>query len=198
MHYKLLGFSQRDGVRIFWFHRIGPLGTKPVPFHVLADTGAARQYKVPLQDLPSLCSRLLNAKADSDSPCAVTVGDRDLQNYAAGVSEPGPRSVARPRRVEAEAQPEQPSSEATPAKVSTGQLYDKFKYAFRRYSAQSARLREMSAAPEQNAPTSGDIAKQSGLVSEAENSYRAIRMEYALVLLAGRDREAAVDSSRKS
>jgi hypothetical protein len=77
-------------------------------------------------------------------------------------------------------------------------LYDKFKYAFRRYSAQSARLREMSEAPEQNAPTSGDIARQSGLVSEAENSYRAIRMEYALVLLAGRDREAAIDNSRKS
>ena len=65
MHYKLLGFLQVGTVRTFWFHRIGPLGTAPISFRVLADTLVARQYQVALQDLPSLCSRMLNATPET-------------------------------------------------------------------------------------------------------------------------------------
>ena len=83
MHYKLLGFSQNGSLRTFWFHRMGPLGAIPIPFTVLADTSVARQYNVPLQELPSLCSRLLNATSDDRPSGALTVGDADLSIYAA-------------------------------------------------------------------------------------------------------------------
>src|SRR3954454_24946569 len=53
MHYKLLGFSQNGAVRTYRFHRIGVLGTAPVPFTVLADTDVARQHNVTLQELPT-------------------------------------------------------------------------------------------------------------------------------------------------
>jgi hypothetical protein len=60
MHYKLLGFTQDGSVRRFTFHRIR-IGIPPVVFVVLADTALARRYKVGLQELPSLCTSVLEA-----------------------------------------------------------------------------------------------------------------------------------------
>jgi hypothetical protein len=83
MHYKLLGFSQLGTVRTFWFHRIGAMGTVPVPFRVLADTSVARKYNVALQEMPSLCSRMLNATA-ADTPAGTRIlAEQDISMYAA-------------------------------------------------------------------------------------------------------------------
>lgn len=91
MHYKLLGFSQKNCLRTFWFHRIGALGSTPVSFRVLADTSSARQHAVPLQELPSLCTRLLHA-TDETTPAgaALVIGEGDLEMYAAELKTPKP------------------------------------------------------------------------------------------------------------
>lgn len=83
MHYKLLGFSQKIAVRTFWFHRIGPLGTAPVLFSVLADTRLARECNVPLQELPSLCSRMLNTTSGDAPAGSLILGEREIAGYAA-------------------------------------------------------------------------------------------------------------------
>ena len=83
MHYKLLGFSENRGVRKFWFHRIGALGTLPVPFTVTADTSLARQNSVPLQVLPTLCTRLLNTTTTQTPSGVLTLSESDMRIYAA-------------------------------------------------------------------------------------------------------------------
>jgi hypothetical protein len=83
MHYKLLGFSQTGVLRTFWFHRIGPLGTVPVAFRVLADTSIVRKHNIPLQELPSLCSRVLNATSGNGPAGTLIVGEPDISRYAA-------------------------------------------------------------------------------------------------------------------
>ena len=83
MHYKLLGFSQNGAVRTYRFHRIGVLGTAPVPFTVLADTDVARQHNVTLQELPTLCSRLLNAINEDRPPDTLILGEADVCVYGA-------------------------------------------------------------------------------------------------------------------
>lgn len=83
MHYKLLGFSQIGTLRTFWFHGIGPLGSAPVPCRVLADTRVARKYNLSLQELPSLCSRMLNAGTGERPPDAQIMGECDISMYAA-------------------------------------------------------------------------------------------------------------------
>lgn len=60
MHYSLMGFSQNGAIRRFRFNRI-EMGVAPISVTVLADTSLARTFNLGLQELPSLCSRLLNA-----------------------------------------------------------------------------------------------------------------------------------------
>lgn len=82
MHYKLLGFSQSGSVRRFAFERIG-IGEPTVHLTVLADTVLVRKYNLSLQELPSLCSRLLE-KAGNDQPAAtLSLSEAHLSTYAA-------------------------------------------------------------------------------------------------------------------
>ena len=82
MHYKLPGFSQTGLLRTFWFHRIGRLGTAPVAFRVLAETRIVRKDNILLQELPSLCSRVLNATSRNGSAGVLIVGEPDISQYA--------------------------------------------------------------------------------------------------------------------
>lgn len=68
---------------MFWFHRIGPLGAAPIPFRVVADTRATREHNVPLQELPSLCTRLLNATGEDEPAGSLTVREADIAVFAA-------------------------------------------------------------------------------------------------------------------
>lgn len=98
MHYKLLGFSENRGVRKFWFHRIGALGTAPIPFTVTADTSLARQNSVPLQVLPTLCTRLLNATTTQTPSGTLTLSESEMQIYAAEVQAAKAENDAKHRR----------------------------------------------------------------------------------------------------
>jgi hypothetical protein len=102
MHYKLLGFTQAGSVRRFWFSRIGPLGVTPVPFTVLADTAVARRYSVPLQELPVLCSRMLNAASDEAVAATLMLSEDEISVYAAeaAAAKAQIEAVARQRRLQ--------------------------------------------------------------------------------------------------
>ena len=82
MHYKLLGFSQRDSARYFAFERTQQ-GSASAAFTVVADLALARKFRIPLQDLPSLCSRLLEAGPADAPEASLVLTDADLQVHAA-------------------------------------------------------------------------------------------------------------------
>lgn len=82
MHYKLLGFSQSGSVRRFSFQRVG-IGLTPTAFIVLADLILARKFNLTLQELPSFCSRILEA-GDEDRPAEIVVfTEAQMHFYAA-------------------------------------------------------------------------------------------------------------------
>lgn len=83
MYYKLLSFSQKENLRTFWFRRTGPIGAVSVPFTVLADTRVAREHRVPLQELPALCTRMLSAISEDERAGSLTVSEADFALYAA-------------------------------------------------------------------------------------------------------------------
>ena len=84
MHYKLLGFSENGAVRRFIFKKAGD-PTDP-PYTVIADVALARKFNVPLQDLPSICARLLEAAGESPETRTLIVTDADLTVCAAANS----------------------------------------------------------------------------------------------------------------
>jgi hypothetical protein len=84
MQYKLLGFSENGAVRRFIFKKAGD-PTDP-PYTVIADVALARKFNVPLQDLPSLCARLLEAGGEKPEIRTLFVTDADLTVCAAANS----------------------------------------------------------------------------------------------------------------
>lgn len=81
MHYKLMGFRQDGAIRRFCFSRV-EIGVPPISINVLADTSLARTFKLSLQELPSLCSRLLNA-SDQSATGTLILSETDMSVYAA-------------------------------------------------------------------------------------------------------------------
>jgi hypothetical protein len=82
MHYKLLGFSDTDSVRRFVFERTGH-GTVTAVFAVMADLALARKFHIALQELPSLCSRLLESAPDDQPTGTVFLTEAVLALQAA-------------------------------------------------------------------------------------------------------------------
>lgn len=82
MHYKLLGFTHNGSARHFVFQRVAGLGTVSVTFTVVADLTLARQFKMALQDLPSICSRLLETGADDQPGGTRFLTEADMRLYA--------------------------------------------------------------------------------------------------------------------
>jgi hypothetical protein len=80
MEFKLLGFSEVGAVRRFVFKKAGD-PTDP-PFTVIADLALVRKFNVPLQDLPSLCARLLEARVEHLPATTLFVTDADLSVVA--------------------------------------------------------------------------------------------------------------------
>lgn len=83
MHYKLLGFSQSGSVRRFRFDRIVGDGTPSAAFTVLADITLVRKFQITLQELPSLCARILESRSDDQPAGTIVLTDADLQVQAA-------------------------------------------------------------------------------------------------------------------
>ena len=83
MHFKLLGFSQHETVRHFVFQRVLAYGTAAAEYTVIADVALARTLHITLQELPSLCSRLLEARPEDSPSETILVTDADLKEHAA-------------------------------------------------------------------------------------------------------------------
>lgn len=83
MHYKLIGFSQHDSVRSFMFEEVQGNGASSAAFTVVADLAAARKFRITLQELPALCSRLLASRADDQPAGIIILTDEDLKVHAA-------------------------------------------------------------------------------------------------------------------
>ena len=86
MHYKLLGFSQHGSVRRFLFQRATGMETLSKPFEVHADILLARRFNVMLQDLPSLCSRLLMGAGEKPLSGPHRLSETEISAYAEELS----------------------------------------------------------------------------------------------------------------
>jgi hypothetical protein len=82
VHYKLLGFSQNGSVRQFSFERVGT-DTTPATFAVRADIMLARNFKLALQELPSLCSRLLENCGEAGPAGTMCLTEAEMSVHAA-------------------------------------------------------------------------------------------------------------------
>jgi hypothetical protein len=83
VHYKLLGFSQSDSVRHFVFQRVLGNGTASEEYTVTADVALARKFHITLQELPSICARLLEARPENSPSETILLTDADLSLHAA-------------------------------------------------------------------------------------------------------------------
>jgi len=82
LDFILLGFSQQNNMRRFFFERTGAgQGTVREQFTVDADTGLARRYKIAMQDLPLLCRRMLE-HADGAVSRTLIFGEAQMCSHA--------------------------------------------------------------------------------------------------------------------
>ena len=79
--FKLLGFSQDGNVRQFLFQR-DDAGDRTV-CTVLADLALARKFKLAVQDLPLLCTRLLHTEADAQPITSIWLTEAQMQVHSA-------------------------------------------------------------------------------------------------------------------
>ena len=82
MHYKMLGFSQNDSVRRFAFQRTGH-GIAAAAFVVVADLAVARKFHITVQELPSICSRLLESISEDQPGATIVLTDAEFTVHAA-------------------------------------------------------------------------------------------------------------------
>jgi len=78
VEFVLAGFRQFDTVRRFYFDAIGEDRIRKRVV-VGADLELIRRYRIPLQELPLLCRRLLDARAKAES---IMFTENDMAQYA--------------------------------------------------------------------------------------------------------------------
>ena len=66
MEFVLTGFRQEINVRRYTFEAVGDDRSRK-EVTVTADLGLARKYKIPLQELPLLCRRLLEGHLEAET-----------------------------------------------------------------------------------------------------------------------------------
>lgn len=81
LEFILLGFSQNNNMRRFFFERTGAAGMAREQFTVDADMGLARRYKIAMQDLPLLCRRMLD-QADGTVSRTLIFGEAQMCSHA--------------------------------------------------------------------------------------------------------------------
>jgi len=97
LHYKLLGFAHLGSVRQFFFERVTTT-VAPVRFTVLADLGMARKFNLSLQQLPSICARLLEATREDQPAGTLLLTEADMgisaaENAAAAADDAARRAM---------------------------------------------------------------------------------------------------------
>jgi hypothetical protein len=78
--FKLLGFSQHGDVRQFLFQR-DDAGDRTV-CTVNADLALARKFKLAVQDLPLLCTRLLQTEADAHPVKSLALSEAQMRIHS--------------------------------------------------------------------------------------------------------------------
>ena len=78
MEFVLTGFRQFETVRQYYFDAVGEDRVRK-QVAVDADLDLVRRYGIPVQDLPLLCRRLLDARAKAES---IIFTERDFVQYA--------------------------------------------------------------------------------------------------------------------
>ena len=101
MHYTLLGFTQQGSIRRFSFQRVsGP--NERVRFDVSADLTLARKWNISVQQLPALCTALLQTEAAIGPAAGLSLTEADLSAAAltneAAAAERAEVQAARSRR----------------------------------------------------------------------------------------------------
>ena len=197
MEYKLLGFCQKGAVRRFSFQRT-EIGAKPLPFAVLVDVALAQKLKLPLQQLPSLCSRLLYASGEHELAKVVTLTESAMTIYAsenatlaADAAKSASSARARKQAILNAAAPsgtldrcaraaidaigrERQTTPAEPLNTeSISHLRFRLRVAFKRFAEGDAKVRSMQLSQPD------DVDSALLLLTDAERDYLGVRHEYA-------------------
>jgi hypothetical protein len=80
MEFVLTGFRQESNVRLYTFQPLATGQDRRV-WTVSADLSLMRKYKIPLQELPLLCRRLLEAHAEDPKDGTLSFTERDMLGY---------------------------------------------------------------------------------------------------------------------
>lgn len=79
--YKLVSFTDNGSIRHFDFWRTA-IDAEPMIVTVAADLVLTRKYKLPLQDLPTICSRMLMTLGDAVPPRALILSESAMSVHA--------------------------------------------------------------------------------------------------------------------
>jgi hypothetical protein len=93
MQFVLAGFRQVDNVRRYYFDVVGEDRTRKQVV-VAADLGLVHQYRIPLQELPVLCRRLLEGRVKIET---ITFTEREMAQYADERSQAASAAAAKRR-----------------------------------------------------------------------------------------------------
>ena len=78
MNFVYTGFRQDDGVRQYVFQSVTQ---PPEKFTVGADLNLVRKHNIPLQELPLLCRRLLEATDEPQKSPGLVFTEQDMLGY---------------------------------------------------------------------------------------------------------------------
>jgi hypothetical protein len=82
MQFIFTGFTQDMGFRVFAFEGVG-LGRIRIKYTVRADLALLLRYRIPMQELPLLCRRLLERRNENgEEKGAVTFTEDEMRLYA--------------------------------------------------------------------------------------------------------------------
>ena len=99
MLYRLTGFTNDLGVRVFLFEDIPEDLGRGRNYLVRADLALSRKYRIPLQELPLLCCEILQQRTgNDDTQHTFTCTEDDMSTYArtcAGAAEECKREPTR-------------------------------------------------------------------------------------------------------
>lgn len=81
MNFVFTGFTQEYNLRQFAFQRIEPDRSR-TEVTVDADLVLSRKYAIPVQELPLLCRRLLEARPEGDACTGLTFTEDEMRIYS--------------------------------------------------------------------------------------------------------------------
>jgi len=81
MEYRLTGFTQNTGVRVYAFEGVAADWVRTA-YSVGADLALARKHGIRMQELPLLCRGILDQRSESDERRAFTFTEGEMTLHA--------------------------------------------------------------------------------------------------------------------